>query len=140
VRQARSLKGLRRAFCTTHDLALSLDRHPLLTIRNLTLRNTDRLFNHERDYSEENGLSRHAREKVDEKNSDQRKNEDNLDRPPVASRINPLLFREGKGVGVRNRGATLRYHRSDLSMAGLCGCGRAERILTARAGLSVRAI
>jgi hypothetical protein len=39
-----SLKLLRSSFYGTHHLALSLDRHPLLTIRNLTARIIDRTF------------------------------------------------------------------------------------------------
>jgi hypothetical protein len=131
----RSLKELRRAFCPTHHLVLSPQRHAVLTIRNLTARNTDRMFNHERDYSEENGLSRNAREKIGEKSIDQRKNEENLDRLPVASRISSLLFREGKQLGVCDRGAVLFNHRSDLGLANPRSRRRATRIFPARIDL-----
>jgi hypothetical protein len=94
------------------------------------------MFNHERDYSEENGLSRNAREKIGEKSSDQWKNEQNLDRPPVASRVSPLLLREGKQLGVCNRGAVLCDNRRDLSVANPCSRRRASRISPTRACLS----
>lgn len=58
---------------------LLLDRHALLTIRNLTARRTDRMFNHGRDYSEENSFPRNTHGFTREKNSDQRKAEENLD-------------------------------------------------------------
>ena len=38
------LNRLRSAVCATHHLAMSPHRHPLLTIRNLTPPNTDRMF------------------------------------------------------------------------------------------------
>jgi hypothetical protein len=40
----RSAKALLRTFRRTHHLVLSLDRNPLLTIRNLTGANSDRMF------------------------------------------------------------------------------------------------
>ncbi len=52
---------------------MSPHRHPLLTIRNLTPRNTGRMFKHERDYSEENSFPRTAQRSTREKNSDQRR-------------------------------------------------------------------
>ncbi len=96
---------------------MSPHRHALLTIRNLTSRNTDRMFNHERDYSEENSFSRTAQRSIREKNSDQRKVEENLDRPPVVPRINPHLLCERTQFGVRSRGAVLCDNRGDVSLA-----------------------
>jgi hypothetical protein len=89
------LKRLRSAFCAILHLAMSPHRHPLLTIRNLTPCNTDRMFKHERDYSEENSFPRTAQTSIREKNSDQRKVEENLDHPPVVPRISPHLLCEG---------------------------------------------
>jgi hypothetical protein len=91
----RPLKRLRSALYATHHLAMSPCRHPLLTIRNLTPRNTDRMFNDERDYSEENSFARTAQRSIREKDSDQWKVEENLDQPPVVPRISPHLFCEG---------------------------------------------
>src|SRR5882757_7784505 len=93
-------KRLRSALCATRHLVMSPHRHPLLTIRNLTPRNPDRMFKHERDYSE--------------KNRDQWKVEENLDHPPVVSRINPLLLCEGTQFGVRSRSTVLCDNRGDL--------------------------
>lgn len=113
----RSPKELRRAFCATHHLAMSPLCHPLLTIRNLTPRNTDRMFKHERDYSEENSFPRTARRSTREKNSGQRKVEENLDHAPVVPRISPHLLCEGTQFGVRSRSTVLCDNRGDLSLA-----------------------
>jgi hypothetical protein len=96
---------------------MSPHRHPLLTIRNLTPRNTDRTFKHERDYSEENSFPRTAQRSTREKNSDQWKVEENLDHPPVVSRISPLLLCEGTQFGVRSRSTVLCDNRGDFSLA-----------------------
>src|ERR671930_618187 len=96
---------------------MSPGRHALLTIRNLTSRNTDRMFDHERDYSEENSFSRTAQRSSGEKNSDQRKVEENLGHPPVVPRISPHLPCERTQSGVRIRGAVLCDNRGDLRMA-----------------------
>ncbi len=81
---------------------LLLDRHALLTIRNLTPRNTIRRFEHECDYSEENGLQKCKQQ---------------IGKAPLAPRHNPRLLREGKQFGVCRGGAVLCDHRSDLSLA-----------------------
>ena len=96
---------------------MSPHRHPLLTIRNLTPRNTDRMFKHERDYSEENSFPRIAQRSTREKNSGQWKVEENLDHSPVVPRINPLLLCEGTQFGVRSRSGVLCDNRGDLSLA-----------------------
>ena len=113
-------------------------RHPLLTIRNLTPRNPDRMFKHERDYSEENSFPRIAQRNTREKNSDQRKVEENLDHPPVVPRTNPHLLCEGTQFGVRSRSTVLCDNRGDLSMANPCGCRRITRVFSARTKLIVR--
>ena len=116
---------------------MSPHRHPLLTIRNLTPRNPDRMFKHERDYSEENSFPRIAQRNTREKNRDQWKVEENLDHPPVVSRIYPLLLCEGTQFGVRSRSTVLCDNRGDLSLANPCSCRRTARILPARGDLIV---
>lgn len=113
-------KRLRCAICAPHHLAMSPRRHPLLTIRNLTSRNTDRIFNHERDYSEENGFPRTAQRCIREKNSDQRKVEESFDNPPVFPRTRPRLLCEGTQFGVRRRSAVFFDNRGDLRLANPC--------------------
>src|ERR1044072_2557920 len=98
-------------------LPLSPLRHLLLTIRNLTLRNTDRMSKHERDYSEENRFRRTARRSIRKKDSDQRKVEEKLDHPPVVPRISPHLLCEGTPVGVCSRSTLFCDNRGDLSVA-----------------------
>ena len=117
---------------------MSPHRHPLLTIRNLTPRNPDRIFKHERDYSEENSFPRTAQRNTREKNSDQRKVEENLDHPPVVPRTNPHLLCEGTQFGVRSRSTVLCDNRGDLSLANPCGCRRITRVFSARTKLIVR--
>src|SRR5258707_15078107 len=117
---------------------MSPHRHLLLTIRNLTARNTDRMFKHERDYSEENSFPRIAQRSTREKNSGQRKVEENLDHPPVVPRISPHLLCEGTQFGVRSRSTVLCDNRGDLSLANACGCRRITRILPARGDLIVK--
>src|SRR5882762_5692741 len=131
-------KRLRSALCATRHLVMSPHRHPLLTIRNLTPRNTDRMFKHERDYSEENSFPRTAPRNTREKNSDQRKIEENLDHPPVVPRISPHLLCEGTQFGVRSRSTVLCDNRGDLSLANPCGCRRITRVFSARTKLIVR--
>ena len=113
-------------------------RHSLLTIRNLTPRNTDRMFNHERDYSEENSFPRSAQRSTREKNSDQWKVEENLDHPPVVPRINPHLPRERTPFGVRSRSTVLCDNRGHLSLANPGSRRRTARILPARGDLIVK--
>jgi hypothetical protein len=134
----RPPKRLRSALCATHHLAMSPHRHPLLTIRNLTLRNTDRTSKHERDYSEENSFPRTAQRSTREKNSDQWKVEENLDHPPVVPRISPHLLCEGTQFGVRGRSTVLCDNRGDLSLANRHGCRRITRIFPTRTKLVVR--
>ena len=134
----RPLKRLRPAFRAIPHLALLLDRHALLTIRNLTAGNTDRMFNHERDYSEENSFARNARESIGEKNSDQRKIEEKLDHPSVVPRIRARILRERKRVGVCTRGAVLCDYRRDLSLANSCSRRRATGIFPTRADLRLK--
>jgi len=134
----RPPKRLRSALCATHHLAMSPHRHPLLTIRNLTPRNTDRTFKHERDYSEENSFLRTAQRSTREKNSHQRRIEENLDHPSVVPRINPHLLCEGTQFGVRGRSPVLFDNRGDFSLANACGCRRVTRVFSARTKLIVR--
>jgi hypothetical protein len=98
---------------------MSLHRHAVLTIRNLTARYTDRMFSHERDYSEENSFPPNTQGSICEENSGQRKIEENLDHPSVAPRIGARIFRERTQFGVCRRGAILCDHRRDLSLANL---------------------
>ena len=133
-----STRRLRIAFCATHHLALSPLRHPLLTIRNLTPRNTDRMFKHERDYSKENRFPRTARRNIREKDSDQRKVEEKLDHPPLIPRISPHLLCEGTQIGVRGRSTVFCDNRGDLSLANSYSRRRITRIFPARSKLIVR--
>jgi hypothetical protein len=134
----RPPKQLRTAFFATHHLALSPHRHPLLTIRNLTLRNIDRMFEHERDYSEENRFRRAARRSIREKDSEQRKVEKKLDHPPVVPRVSPHLLCEGTQVGVCGRSTVFCDNRGDLSVANSCSRRRIARVFAARTKLIVR--
>ena len=113
-------------------------RHPLLTIRNLTPRNTGRTFKHERDYSEENRFPRTAWRSIREKDSDQRKVEEKLDHPPLVPRISPHLLGEGTQVGVRSRSTVFCDNRGDLSLANSCRRKRTTRVFPARSKLIVR--
>ena len=131
-------KRLRSAVCATRHLAMLPHRHPLLTIRNLTPRNTGRMFKHERDYSEENSFPRIAQRNTREKNSDQRKVEENPDHPPVVPRISPHLLCEGTQFGVRSRSTVLCDNRGDLSLANPGSRRRTARILPARGDLIVK--
>jgi len=128
-------KKLRIAFFATHHLALSPLRHPLLTIRNLTLRNTDRMFKHEHDYSEENRFRRTARRSIREKDSDQRKVTEKLDHPPVIPRISPHLLCEGTQAGVCGRSTVFCDNRGDLSLANSYSRRRIARVFPARTKL-----
>lgn len=128
----RPPKRLRRAFCATHHLAMSPYRHPLLTIRNLTPRNTDRMFKHDRDYSEENSFPRTAQRSTREKNSGQRKVEENLDHSPVVPRTSAHLLCEGTQFGVRSRSTLLCDNRGDLSLANSCSRRRITRVFSTR--------
>ena len=111
---------------------LLLDRHALLTIRNLTPRNTDRMSKHERDYSEENNFSRTARRRVREKDSDQRKVQENIADPPLVSRTGPRLLCKGTQLGIRVRGGIFCDHRGDVSVANSCRGRRFTRIFPTR--------
>ena len=111
---------------------MSPHRHVLLTIRNLTPGNIDRRFKHERDYSEENGFPRNSQGSTREKNSDQRKFEENLDYPSVDPRTSARLLRERKQVGVCRRGVVLCDNRGDLSLANLGSRRRIAGIFPAR--------
>ena len=113
-------------------------RHPLLTIRNLTPRNTDRMFEHERDYSEENRFPRTAQRSIRGKDSDQRKVEEKLDHPPLVPRISPHLLCEGTQVGVRSRSTVFCDNRGDLSLANPCSRRRTTGIFPTRIELIVR--
>jgi hypothetical protein len=115
-------------------------RHLLLTIRNLTPRNTDRMSHNERDYSEENRFRRTARRSIREKDSDQRKVEEKLDHPPLVPRISPHLLCEGTQVGVRSRSTVLCDNRGDLSLANSCRRRRITRIFPARSELIARVL
>jgi hypothetical protein len=130
-------KRMRIAFFATHHLALSPLRHLLLTIRNLTLRNTDRMFKHERDYSEENRFRRTVRRSIRKKDSDQRKVEEKLDHPPVVSRISPHLLCEGTQAGVCSRSIVFCDNRGDLSLANSYSRRRIARVFPARSKLMV---
>jgi hypothetical protein len=115
---------------------MSPHRHPLLTIRNLTPRNTDRMLDHERDYSEENSFPRNTQGSIREKNRDQRKFEEDLEYPSVVPRISARLLRERKQFGVCTRGAVLCDNRGDLSLANSCRRRRATRVLPEHACLN----
>jgi hypothetical protein len=117
---------------------MSPHRHALLTIRNLTPGNTDRRFKHERDYSEENGFPRNSQGSTREKNSDQRKFEENLDYPSVDPRTSARLLRERKQVGVCRRGVVLCDNRGDLSLANLGSRRRIAGIFPGRIELRSR--
>ena len=123
-----------RFFATLH-LVFSPLRHALLTIRNLTLRNTDRMFKHERDYSEENRFPRTAQRSIREKDSDQRKVEEKLDHPPVIPRISPHLLCEGTQAGVCGRSTVFCDNRGDLSLANSYSRRRIARVFPARTKL-----
>ena len=129
------LKRSRHTLCATHHLAMSPHRHALLTIRNLTPRNTGRMFIHERDYSQENGFPRTAQASIREKNSDQRKVEEHLGHPPVVPGISPHLFCERKQFGVRTRSTVLCDNRRDLSLANPRSRRRIARIFPAHPDL-----
>jgi len=75
---------------------MSPHRHSLLTIRNLTALYTNRMFKHERDYSEENNFPRNTQGSIREKKSGQRKVEKKLDQPSFVPRISARLLRERK--------------------------------------------
>jgi hypothetical protein len=94
------------------------------------------MFNHERDYSEENGFPRIAKGSIREKNSNQRKIKKNLDHPWVVPRISARLLRERKQFGVCTRGAVFCDNRGNLRMANACRCRRIARIFP-RVGVSV---
>ena len=96
------------------------------------------MFKHERDYSEENHFPRTARRSIREKNSDQRKVEEELDHLPVVPRISPLLLCEGTQFGVRSRGTVFCDNRGDLSLANAYRRRRIARVFPARANLIVR--
>ena len=128
-------KRLRPGFRTTHHLAMSPHRHALLTIRNLTLRNTDRMFKHERDYSEENRFRWTARRSIRENDSDQRKVEEKLDHSPVVPRISPHLLCEGTQIGVCSRSTVFCDNCGDLSLANSYSRSRIARVSPARTKL-----
>jgi hypothetical protein len=133
-----STQAVADCFFATHHLALSPLRHALLTIRNLTPRNTDRMFKHERDYSEENRFPRTAQESIREKDSDQRKVEEKLDHPPLVPRISPHLLCQGTQVGVRSRSTVFCDNRGDLILANSYSRRRIARVFPARTKLIVR--
>ena len=133
-----STQAVADRFFSTHHRALSPRRQLLLTIRNLTSRNTDRMSQHERDYCEENSFARTARRSIREKDSDQRNVEEKLDHPPVVPRIGPHLLCEGTQVGVCSRSTVFRDNRGDLSLANSCSRRRITRIFPARSKLIVR--
>ena len=112
-----------------------LDRHVLLTIRNLTARYTDRMFSHERDYSEENSFPRNTQGNI--KNSDQRKVEKKFEHPSVVPRISAYLLCEGTQLGVCSRGPVLCDNRGDLSLANPCSRRRITGIFPTRTDLIV---
>jgi hypothetical protein len=113
-------------------------RHLLLTIRNLTPRNTDRMSHHERDYCEENSFARTARRGIREKDSDQRNVEEKLDHPTVIPRISSHLLCEGTQAGVCSRGTVFCNNRGDLSLANSYSRRRIARVFPARTKLSMR--
>jgi hypothetical protein len=115
----------------TYACSLLLDRHALLTIRNLTPRIIDSNVRYERDYCEENGHLWDAEEAIDKTDSDQRKFEEALDATSLVPRISPLILRERKQLGVRHRGAVFCHHRGDLSLANPGGRRRTQRIFPA---------
>ena len=114
---------------------MSPHRHALLTIRNLTPRNIDRMFNHERDYSEENSFPRNPQGNIRKKNSGQRKIEENFDYQSIVPRISARLLCEGKQFGVCSRGAVLCDNRGDLGLANPCGRRRVTGIFPTRTDL-----
>jgi len=75
---------------------MSPHRHSLLTIRNLTALYINRMFSHERDYSEENSFPRNTQGHIREEKSRQRQVEKKLDRPSFVPRVGACLLREGK--------------------------------------------
>ena len=115
---------------------MSLHRHALLTIRNLTARYTDRMFSHERDYSEENSFPRNTQGNTGKKNSDQRKVEKKFEHPSVVPTINACLLRERKQFGVCSGGVVLCDHCGDLSLANPYSRWRVARLLPERTSLS----
>jgi hypothetical protein len=96
------------------------------------------MFKHERDYSEENRFPRTLRRSIREKDSDQRKVEEKLDRPPVVPRISPHLLCKGTQLGVRSRSTVLFDNRGNLSLANPCHRRRITRIFPPRTELIVR--
>jgi hypothetical protein len=87
------------------------DRHRLLTIRNLTPPNPDRMSYHERDYSEENSFQTCKRQ---------------IENAPVIPRIDPRLLRERKQFGVCRRGAVLCADHGNLRLADPCSRRRVK--------------
>ena len=92
-------------------------RHSLLTIRNLTPRNTSRMSKHERNHSEENSFSRPLQRRCCENDSDHWKSKENWAYPPSVPRVVPCLLCWGTQFRVRSRSAVLCNNRGDLSVA-----------------------
>jgi hypothetical protein len=80
------------------------------------------MFNHECDYSEENGFQKCKQE---------------VGKVPLVPRSNSRLLYEGKQFGVCRRGTVLCDHRGDLSLANPCSRRRITRIFPARTDLIV---
>jgi len=115
---------------------MSPHRYSLLTIRNLTAPHTNRMFSHERDYSEENSFPRNTQGNIREKKSGQRKVEKKLDYGSFVPRIGACLLRERKQLGVCTRGAVLRDNRGDISLANPYSRWRAARVFAEHTRLS----
>jgi len=79
---------------------MSPHRYALLTIRNLTPLKAGRMFDHERDYSEENSFPGCSQRSIHEKNSDQRESEEDFDYQSVVPRTSARLLRDREQVGV----------------------------------------
>jgi len=97
--------------------ALLLNRHAILTIRNLTRRPVYRMLNYERNHSRAKGAQMDAIQAIIGSE--------------VISRVNSELFRDGKISGICHRSAAFWYHRGDFYLVGLRSRGCAESISAA---------
>jgi hypothetical protein len=93
----------------------SLDRHTILTIRNLTrraLRFIEAVY--ERDYSEKEG--------------DQADASEDIANASVVPGANTQLFRERANLAIRHRSIVFCHHFSPFGVADFCRCGCAEQV------------
>jgi hypothetical protein len=88
---------------------------------------------HERNHSEETAAQRAGRQ---EGERDRLGQIQAIIGSEIVPTVKPELFREGKGLGICNRGAAFRCHRCDFRLARLRGRRGAESISAVRRKLS----